>query len=116
VSIDSVEKIHERLKAELDRLQLNMAEAARRMGESDSQGLRDVCSGRKRVSAEMLAKLVPLGVDVMYVLTSTRTLVPASTLSEEEAALVDNYKHSDEEGRAAARRVLSSLAQSRKAA
>lgn len=110
-----MEEIHERLRAELERLDLSLAAAARAMGDSDAQGLRDACSGRKRVTAEMLAKTVPLGVDAMFVLTGQRMLPVESTLTPEEQALLDNYKHSDDASRAAARRVLDALAQ-RKAA
>ena len=64
-----VENLHDRIRLELDRLSLTQAEAARRMGESDSQNVRDVCSGRKRVTAEFLAKLATIHVDVLFVLT-----------------------------------------------
>ena len=40
----------------------------------------------------------------------------AVIVSAEEAALLDNYQNADEDGRVAARRVLSSLAQQKKAA
>ena len=110
-----MEEIHERLRAELERLGLTLAAAARSMGDSDAQGLRDACSGRKRVTAEMLAKTVPLGVDVLYVLTGQRAQPVESTLTPEEQALLDNYKHSDEEARRSARLVLNALAR-RKAA
>lgn len=69
MSSDFVEHIHERLRDELDRLGLKMAEAARAMGEESSQGLRDVCSGRKRASAELIAKLGKIGADTTYILT-----------------------------------------------
>lgn len=69
MSSDNVDQIHERLRGELDRLGLKMAEAARLMGEESSQGLRDVCSGRKRASAELVAKLVGIGADGLYILT-----------------------------------------------
>lgn len=85
------------------------------MGDPDAQGLRDACTGRKRVTAEMLAKAVPLGVDAMYVLTGQRTQPVESTLTPEERALLDNYQHSDEEARRSARLVLNALAH-RKAA
>lgn len=110
-----MEEIHERLRAELERLDLSLASAARAMGDPDAQGLRDACSGRKRVTAEMLAKTVPLGVDAMFVLTGQRLMPVESTLTPEERALLDNYQHSDEEARRSARLVLNALAK-RKAA
>ena len=43
------------------------------MEEESSQGLRDVCAGRKRASAELVGKLTLIpGVDVLYVLTGRR--------------------------------------------
>lgn len=76
MSTDDVENIHIRVRQELERLGLSLAEAARRMGEADSQGVRDVCSGRKRITAEFLAKLVDIEGDVLFVLTGKR--LPAS--------------------------------------
>ncbi len=76
MSTGDVENIHIRIRQELERLGLSLAEAARRMGEADSQGVRDVCSGRKRVTAEFLAKLVEIQGDVLFVLTGKR--LPAS--------------------------------------
>ncbi len=76
MSTGDVENIHIRVRQELERLGLSLAEAARRMGEADSQGVRDVCSGRKRVTAEFLAKLVEIQGDVLFVLTGKR--LPAS--------------------------------------
>lgn len=65
-----MEKLHERLRAELEAKGLSAAQAARDAGEPDSQGLRDVLSGRKRLSAELLAALVNgTGIDGAYVLS-----------------------------------------------
>lgn len=65
-----MEKIHERLRAELEAKGLSAAQAARDAGEPDSQGLRDVLSGRKRLSAELLGALVRgTGIDGAYVLS-----------------------------------------------
>lgn len=68
-----MEYLHKRLKEELDKLQKTLKWVAKEIGEKDSQGLRDVCAGRKRVTAELVAKLIPLGVDAMYVLTGIRS-------------------------------------------
>ncbi len=65
-----VEKIHERLRAELKRLDRSAAQASKAAGEANSQGLRDVLSGRKRLTADLLGALVlAVGVDGHYVLT-----------------------------------------------
>ena len=95
MSSDFVEGIHVRLREELDRLGLKMAEAARAMGEESSQGLRDVCSGRKRASAELIAKLAGIGADAMYVLTgksaeSNRAI--SHDLPPDEQLLLEAYR------------------------
>lgn len=115
MSTEKDEFLRVRLREEIDRLGLSLAAAARLMGDTDSLSLRDVCAGRKRSTGELLSKLADIGVDVLYVLTTQRTPKSADALSSEEAALLDNYKHADTEGKAAARRVLSSLAQQKAA-
>lgn len=72
MSTGIMELIHVRLRNELGRLGLKPAAAAKAVGEPDSQGLRDVLGGRKRLSAELLAALSAIGVDVAYVLTGGR--------------------------------------------
>jgi hypothetical protein len=111
MSTGNVELLHVRLKEELERLGLKPAEAARAAGEQDSQGLRDVLGGRKRLSAELLSGLDAAGVDVYYVLTGQR-VATATTLTAREAALVDNYRASDEDAKKALEKTSAALAQS----
>lgn len=85
--------LHIRLKDEFTRLGLKISQAASAAGESDSQGLRDVLGGRKRLSAELLAALEPLGVDVAYILTGKRSLA-ATTASEQ--MLLEGFRAMDE--------------------
>ncbi|RJX32323.1 MAG: hypothetical protein C4516_04290 [Oxalobacter sp.] len=65
------------------------AAAAKAIGDQDSQGLRDVIGGRKRLSAELLAALSTTGVDVQYVLTGQRVDV---SLSSDERQLLALYR------------------------
>lgn len=95
--------IHARLKEELDRLGLKPAAAAKAVGEPDSQGLRDVLGGRKRLSADLLAALGTTGVDVAYVLTGHRADM---SLTADERLLVERYRESPKPLRDAALRVL----------
>lgn len=118
MSSGDVDYLHIRLKDELNRLSLSMAAAARLIGEDDSQGIRDSCSGRKRVTAELLAKLGAVGVDANYVLTGRSAEVHQANqnvapygLKPDEAALLDNYRHSSEEAQAALRATSAALAQ-----
>ena len=78
-------------------------------------------SGTTMPNASYLALFAKRGGDVLYVVTGTRAVGPdpmdsrSVIVSAEEAALLDNYKHADEQGRDAARRVLSSLAKQKAA-
>jgi len=111
MSTDFVESIHIRLRDELKRLGLSMAEAARQIEEDDSQGIRDVCSGRKRASAELIAKLSMIGgLDVYYVLTGHGGVAP--TLTARESALVENYRAAPEDAKQVLEKTSTYLAQS----
>ena len=69
MSSDSVELLHLRLRKELDRIGLKLAEASRICGEPNAQRLKDVVSGRVRCPADLVERLAPTGIDVMYVIT-----------------------------------------------
>lgn len=75
MSSNCVEYLHVRLREELERLGLSQADAARAIGDDSSQGIRDVLSGRKRASAELVGRLSGAGVDALYVLTGQRAAV-----------------------------------------
>ena len=112
---NKAEKLHKRIQPELKRLGLSMAEASRRIGENDSQGLRDVCAGRKRASAELMAKLMLIeGINIQHILTGGSTgedmkeniLNKESSyndsvymLSSEEKTILLNYRLASETGK-----------------
>lgn len=50
--------------------------------------------------AKALTAMTAGGIDIMYVLTGSRSGIPAPklTLSPRERALLDNYRHTDPEG------------------
>lgn len=99
--------LHVRLKEELERLGQKPAAAARAAGEPDSQGLRDVLGGRKRLSADLLAALsATIGVDASYVLTGNREASPLEVLSGDERMLLERYRGSPQPLKDAALRVL----------
>lgn len=95
MSTKDVELIHVRLKEELARLSLKPAVAAKMAGEGDSQGLRDVLGGRKRLSAELLAALAAQGVDSRYVLSGQRDGPAPEALTADEQVLLDGYRALD---------------------
>lgn len=80
------------------------------IGEDDSLGLRDVCNGRKRATAELIGRLAVTGVDVYYVLTDQR-VGAATTLTARESALVENYRASPEKAKKALETTSAALAQ-----
>lgn len=88
-----MEQIHVFLKNELDRLKISAAQAARDANEPDSQGLRDVLSGRKRLTADLLGSLVAAtGLDALYVLTGVRSAPVAKPLPADEQMWLDCYR------------------------
>lgn len=106
--------IGDRLREERDRLTLSQEDFAALGGVSKrTQAAWE--KGEQVPNAEFLGILATHGVDVLYVITGQHTPTAANSLTVEEKALVDNYQHADEEGRAAARRVLSCLAQQKAA-
>lgn len=105
----------ERLKEERVRLGLTQIGLAEKAGQSREM-LGKYERGAAEPGASVLMALAAAGIDVLYLLTETRTPTTASALSSEEAALIDNYHHADEADQAAARRILTALAQQKKAA
>lgn len=93
MSIDLVEHLHLRLREELERCGYKLAAAARLAGEPSSQRLKDVVTGRQKCSAELLARLAATGIDLVYVLTGTKSIpVSAPALPPDEHLLVDAYR------------------------
>lgn len=73
--------------------------------------------GERNPDSAYLSAIAAMGADVLYVLTGQRSQpVAAPALTKEEEALLDNYKHADEDGRSAAQRVLTAFAKQRKKA
>lgn len=106
-----MDKIHDRLRAELASRGLSAAEAARQAGEDGSQGLRDVLAGRKRLSADLLAALTTgAGIDAVFVLTGSRSFAPPQTISAEHRALILDYDACSPGDQAALRRTAAAMA------
>lgn len=112
-----MEAIHIRLREELSRCDLSVAEAARLTGEANSQGLRDVLGGRKRLSAETLGLLAAkTPIDALYILTGQRNPgqlpVPApAELSGEKQALLGAFDGMSEENKRALLQIGAALSQ-----
>jgi hypothetical protein len=89
MSSDAVEYIHVRLREEIDRCGMSLAAASRAAQESSPQRLKDVVSGRQKCTADLIARLIPLGVDSHYVLTGQR---PAGAITSEEIRLLELFR------------------------
>ena len=90
--------LNERLKEE--RLRLGLIQPA--FAEVVGAAKRTVIDWEKGVSspnAMQLAALASVGVDVLYILTGQRQAQTGVTLTPRQAALLDNYEHTSEEGK-----------------
>ena len=111
-----VPEISARLKEEREALGLSQQALADACGIS-ARSQRNYESGERLPDAAYLAAIAALGADVLFVLTGQRSR-PASASAElrpDQAALLDNYEHSDEVARQAAQRLLDPRAQRKKA-
>lgn len=97
-----------RLREERERLKLTQAEIAEKCGVS-----REIWGKYERGQAapggEVLFALAQIGADVMYILTGQRA--GGATLPNREAALLDNYRQSDERGRRMIEQLASAAAE-----
>ncbi len=84
-----------RIKEERERLGLTQAEAGDRCGVS-----REIWGkyerGKAAPGGEVLFAFAQIGGDIQYILTGQRV---SGTLPPREAALLDNYRHSDDQGK-----------------
>ena len=105
-----------RLRDERERLGLSQTAFAE-VGGVQKRAQINYESGERLPDAAYLAAIAALGADVLFVLTGQRSR-PASASAElrpDQAALLDNYEHSDEVARQAAQRLLDPRAQRKKA-
>lgn len=68
--------------------------------------------GIRSPDAEYLAILPAIGVDVLYILTGTRTIKPIADLTRTEEVVLDNYRSLPEGDQAAVRRLTDALTKS----
>lgn len=103
-----------RLKAERERLGLSQT----RWGDLATVVKQTVIQWEKGASAPdavQLSALAAAGADVLYILTGQRmggiSNAPTPALKPDEAALLDNYRHSPPEAQAALKATSAALAQ-----
>lgn len=89
--------IGERLLEERDRLGLSQPALAEMCGIT-MRSQRNYEKGERQPDASYLAAIAAAGADVLYILTGQRTgAAPVAPLKPDEAALLDNYRHSPED-------------------
>lgn len=104
-----MDEICDRLRAERARLNLRQEEFATFGGvKRNTQSLYE--KGERTPDANYLAGIVKAGADVLYILTGNRS-IEREALKPEEAALLDNYRHSSEEGQKAIQATSTLLSQ-----
>ena len=97
-----------RLKEERERLGMNQTDFAARGGVSKVTQF-NYESGRRSPDALYLAAVGSLGVDVLYIVTGQRAS-EAVGLAPDEAALVDDYRHSTQDRRKSLKEMSAALA------
>lgn len=119
--MEFINSIGERLREERERLALSqsqMAELAKELGAKgatrQSQALYE--KGEQSPSAAYIAAISTSGADVLYILTGQRMGAVSNTptsphLKPDEAALLDNYRHSPPDAQAALKATSVLLAQ-----
>ncbi|MFJ3485323.1 helix-turn-helix domain-containing protein [Pseudomonas sp. NPDC090202] len=99
-----------RLREERERLGLSQRAFGEIGGvEANAQGKYE--NGDRTPKADYLAAVAAKGVDVLYVLTGTRTPAPLEDLSEIEERVLGNYRTLVKEDQDAIRRLTTTLAE-----
>jgi transcriptional regulator with XRE-family HTH domain len=100
--------IGDRLREERERLGLNQPEFGAIAGVSKTTQF-NYEKGDRSPDAEYLAAIAGVGVDVMYVLTGTRSIPHAESLSPRAAALLNNFEHMADEDKRAIERLADAV-------
>lgn len=100
----------ERLKEERMRLDLSQTTLGEACGVTKQSQI-NYEKNERAPDALYLAALATAGADVLYILTGSRAAPPGPPLAPDEAALLDNYRHSPPEGQTALKTTSAALAQ-----
>lgn len=100
--------IGDRLKVERLRLGMNQPDFAAVAGTTKKSQI----TYEKGVmpDAAYLAAIAAVGADVLYIVTGQRSFTPPPALKPDEAALLDNYRHSPKEAKDALKATSAALA------
>ncbi|WP_039917606.1 helix-turn-helix domain-containing protein [Cellvibrio mixtus] len=100
--------IGDRLRKERERLGLNQPEFGAIAGVSKTTQF-NYEKGDRSPDAEYLAAIAGAGVDVLYVLTGTRSTPDAESLSPRAAALLNNFENMADEDKRAIERLADAV-------
>lgn len=100
----NMNSVGERLREERRRLGLTQDQLACLAGVTRRAQTRYETDANS-ASSTYFSAVAEVGIDVLYVLTGKRAVPVQSTLTNEELALLDNYRHSSREDQAALRRM-----------
>jgi len=103
--------IGERLKEERERLGKNQTAFAA-LGGAGRKTQFNYESGERVPDGAYLAAIAAAGADVLYILTGSRSAPAAPAISREEAAFLDNYRHSPKDAQESMQTMCAALAQS----
>ena len=94
--------IGDRLRAERERLELSQTQLAE-LGGTTRKTQFNYETDVRRPDADYLAAIAAAGADVLYILTGQRAggVQPAPALAKDEEILLDNYRNSPPDARAA---------------
>jgi transcriptional regulator with XRE-family HTH domain len=110
--IDSIGDRLRKVREDMDLSQSEFAAIAEKAGAKGAtrQSQANYEKGKRMPDAAYLAAIAAAGADVAYILTGVRTgeasAPPAPDLTPREAALLDNYRGCDEEGKRATEAVV----------
>lgn len=100
----------ERLREERERLGYNQADFGE-IGGVKKLAQFNYEKGERSPDAAYLGKIASIGVDIIYLLTGQRNTPISVPINPREEALLDNYRHSDAQGRKAVETTASAFAQ-----
>jgi len=103
--------IGERLRNERERIGFNQSDFAEAGGVLKRAQIHYE-KNERMPDAGYLSAIAAAGADVLYILTGSRSAPAAPAISREEAAFLDNYRHSPKDAQESMQTMCAALAQS----
>lgn len=110
MSSDDADLIRLRLRQELERLNLGVTAASKKIGEKNPSRMKDIVLGRQKCPIDLMGKLAIIGVDVFYVLTGEHDQTSDQPLCPTEIQLLHHYRELNNADQGTIQRVIAALA------